>query len=569
MLKKYPHKVEESISTILISGSYQDEDNDWTSFAKYEDIHAAGKKLTIKGHVSEEIPAGDKIMLYIYRLETEVKLNGNVLYSSDKSNLTRWENFECPGIGLDDEITITMNLLTNRPYEGSYQILLEHLSNGSEMELLHKQVKQNLVKIIFCILTFLMGIVTLFISASLLFLQVPQTQGYLSCGLLMIVGSICSFIDYEYITLIFNNPFMINVIDFVTQVLIPIILLIYLKLYISTYKYIKITNCMIVIVSSSLVVYFIRKVVKAVDETECIGILATEVIIMFLIEGYFLLKDFKANPETRVKRVLVSALLLTGCASLEIIHYIITNIFWIYVFQVGLITFAIIQYLVLISYSKEMIQDAQQKRKLEMEVVKSQIAVMMSQIQPHFLYNTISGIQVLCTHEPKKAGEALNKFGRFLRANMDSLSTTDRIPFKQEMEHVKDFVYLQQMRLEERLKVNYNIQVEDFTIPALTMQPLVENAIHHGISGKAEGGTVTISTVRGDHQIQIEIVDDGVGFDVAAYELEIKRQKKGTLPMSHVGIENIRTRIELQFQGVVTIQSEPGQGTKVKIIIPE
>ena len=159
----------------------------------------------------------------------------------------------------------------------------------------------------------------------------------------------------------------------------------------------------------------------------------------------------------------------------------------------------------------------------------TRIAIMLSQIQPHFLYNSLLGIKRLCEIEPKKAAEAIEHFSYFLRGNMDSLSCTSLVTFEQEKEHVMNYLYMEQMRFEERLTVSWDLEYTDFLLPTLTIQPLVENAVHYGITKKREGGTITIRTMREQDVIAILIEDDGVGFDIS------EKKEDGR---SHVGIEN-------------------------------
>lgn len=183
-------------------------------------------------------------------------------------------------------------------------------------------------------------------------------------------------------------------------------------------------------------------------------------------------------------------------------------------------------------------------------------ALMLSQINPHFIYNTLSTIAAMCDTSPKQAKYLTVDFAHFLRRNIGALTSEELIPFSQEMEHVACYLKIEKARFRERLNVNYAIGCRDFSIPPLTLQPLVENAIKHGITKKAEGGTVRISTrEEGSHYV-IEIIDDGVGFDTEAIE-------------RHVGLENVRSRIAARCKGDVTVKSTCGIGTRVTIEIPK
>lgn len=207
------------------------------------------------------------------------------------------------------------------------------------------------------------------------------------------------------------------------------------------------------------------------------------------------------------------------------------------------------------------IQQEQEKQLLqkELELNESQVRIMLSQIQPHFLYNSLLGIKQLCDTEPKLASEALEHFSYYLRGNLYSISDLRLIPFEKEMEHVQDYLYLEKMRFGKRLNIEWNINFMDFMLPPLTLQPIVENAVRHGITKKDEDGLLTICCTESKNEIHITVKDNGVGFDQNA-PLDQSR--------SHVGIENVRKRVEVQCGGSLNIQSKVGVGTEVVITLP-
>lgn len=183
-------------------------------------------------------------------------------------------------------------------------------------------------------------------------------------------------------------------------------------------------------------------------------------------------------------------------------------------------------------------------------------ALMLSQINPHFVYNTLSTIAAMCDISPKQAKYLTIDFSRYLRKNIDTLTVEKPIPFEQELSHVECYLKIEKARFCERLNVNYSIQCKNFKIPPLTVQPLVENAIKHGITKKIEGGSVRISTYEKETTYVIEIIDDGVGFDTEATEW-------------HVGLQNVRNRIAAMCKGTVTVKSTVGVGTRVTVEIPK
>ena len=193
-------------------------------------------------------------------------------------------------------------------------------------------------------------------------------------------------------------------------------------------------------------------------------------------------------------------------------------------------------------------------RQKELQVQRN--ALMLSQINPHFVYNTLSTIAAMCDISPKQAKNLTVDFSQYLRRNIDSMTSEAMIPFDREMEHVECYLKIEKTRFREKLNVIYAIQCKDFQIPSLTVQPMVENAIKHGITKQAEGGTIKICTHEEEAFYVIEIIDDGVGFDAEAAEM-------------HVGIENVRSRLAMTCRGELTVKSTVGIGTRVRIEIPK
>ena len=183
----------------------------------------------------------------------------------------------------------------------------------------------------------------------------------------------------------------------------------------------------------------------------------------------------------------------------------------------------------------------------------AQIRVMMSQIQPHFVYNSLSSISTLIPIDPDKAQKALDNFTEYLRHNLSSLTETSLIHFEDELKHIKVYLSLEKLRFNDRIKINYDIRSSEFMVPPLSIQPLVENAVKHGILKKVEGGTLTIKSYSKDNANIVEIIDDGVGFDLSKIDFNTNE---------HFGIENIRSRLKIMCNGKLEIISKPGQGAK-------
>ncbi len=208
-----------------------------------------------------------------------------------------------------------------------------------------------------------------------------------------------------------------------------------------------------------------------------------------------------------------------------------------------------------------MIQTDRNQRSLEQEkqLMDMNIAVMRSQIQPHFLYNALSSIRRLIKKDPEVAATAVEKFSAYLRQNLESMNRVEPIPFSTELEHLQEYLYLEKLRFGERLQVEYDIGYADFVMPVLSLQPIVENAVKHGILKKEEGGCIWIATRRDGGNVILSVIDNGVGF----YPEQTAEDGK-----THVGFENVRRRIEMQCKGTVSVESEMDVGTTVTITMP-
>lgn len=202
---------------------------------------------------------------------------------------------------------------------------------------------------------------------------------------------------------------------------------------------------------------------------------------------------------------------------------------------------------------------ALENAQLKLELKEKDTTLMLSQIKPHFLYNALVAIQVLCMHDPVVASEAIGKFSNYLRVNMRSINSRKPIPLSQELEHVENYAAIELLRFKDRLHIVYDLKVRDFKVPPLTIQPIVENAIKHGVCKKITGGTVTLCTYEEELVFVIEVKDNGVGFDPSTLD-----QKEDSY-----GLKNISFRLKKGMNADLRIESAPDQGTLVQIRIPK
>ena len=195
---------------------------------------------------------------------------------------------------------------------------------------------------------------------------------------------------------------------------------------------------------------------------------------------------------------------------------------------------------------------------LNAQLTESRMSTMMSQIRPHFIYNTLGSIEQLCSIDPPKAGELVHNFAKYLRGNFGELDNPKPILMSKEMEHVHHYVSIENVRFPD-MTFSFEMNSVDFQIPALTIQPIVENAIKHGLMKLPKGGTIRVLSYETDTHYCVSVEDDGVGFDTG----------KLLDDRNHVGIRNIRGRLKAMVNGTLEIESTEGVGTAVLIKIPK
>ena len=230
-------------------------------------------------------------------------------------------------------------------------------------------------------------------------------------------------------------------------------------------------------------------------------------------------------------------------------------------FNYGLAITMIVQIVRLIGDLRLQYKEAIRHQQMQKELYEAKVSVMVSQIRPHFIYNALTSIAMMCEIDPGTAQEATVTFADYLRGNMDSLRQTNPVPFSTELDHLKKYLYIEKMRFADLLNIEYDIQTVDFQLPLLSIQPLVENAVKHGVGMKEDGGTVTIATKETDTAYEVIVSDDGVGFDPDAPKPDDGK--------THIGMENTKKRLRDMCGAHVEITSAVGEGTTARVILPK
>ncbi|WP_438349568.1 ATP-binding protein [Paenibacillus sp. FA6] len=201
------------------------------------------------------------------------------------------------------------------------------------------------------------------------------------------------------------------------------------------------------------------------------------------------------------------------------------------------------------------------------EKLRMEGAWLQAQIQPHFLFNTLNTIASLSDSDTTRMVVLLDEFGNYLRKSFDDKNMMRVVPLEHELELLRSYVYIEQERFGERLQVVWNVQ-QDITIelPPLSIQPLVENAVRHGVLTRTRGGMITITISENDGYVEISIMDNGVGMDEQKLNSILdsrSHQKKG------IGLLNTDRRLKQIYGRGLLIRSISGEGTTVSFTIPK
>ena len=194
------------------------------------------------------------------------------------------------------------------------------------------------------------------------------------------------------------------------------------------------------------------------------------------------------------------------------------------------------------------------KKKDEIANQKASIAVL--QMRPHFIFNALSSIHFLEGKDPEKAQQVTMDFMTYLRHNFSAIAEKGTIPFNEELQHTKAYLDIEKAAYEDDLTVEFNTPFTNFRLPPLTLQPIVENSIKHGMPNDERGLTVSVSTEETEKGVIITVKDNGIGFS----------ENDNDEP--HIALANIKERLEMMCKGTLKFDSTEDKGTTVTIFVP-
>lgn len=512
------------------------------------------------------------LAFYIVHQYADVWIDGEKVYSAGKTGVSKivktpgsnWVTIPLYNMDENKEVTIEVT-----PVYKSFINRKTAIFMGAELAIYREQLYKDMPQLLLSMLCIFVGIMFVIVSGyNEMFRHRGKELIYL--GIFSIMIGVWRFTDTRFTTLMSPDlTVMLYYISMIMMMVAPIPLVQWVKYYFND-RIFKIFDYYCLAVLINCIVQFMLQLTGSYDIRQML--LFTHIIIAIgavVILGAYIYERIKnTQRKYAVDGMKLPYLCIAGIICDVIAFYIKGNSsglifslsgFLIYITCMGIRT--------IFSYGRQELKLAEQEHELaekdrllaekERSLTKRRIASMMSQIKSHFIFNVLTTISGYCKIDPQKADMAVITFSRYLRKNIKIIEEEGMIDFEVELEQLEDYVKLEQLRFEDMITFKKNIGVSDFMIPPLTIQPIVENAIKHGLIENNICGIIEVATGMEDNEIVITVKDNGGGFD-----------KEEVIKSDSVGIRNVRYRLEKMTGGSLNIESTPGRGTTAVIKIP-
>ena len=566
------------IAQVYFDGEYRIGDGQWQDIVKDEHIPATKGDVTLRGNFHLRTPDGEyvgvydgdtPIALFLDHISLTFFESGNEPYVGDHENRLYGATAcgeDWTAHSLIPGNTEPIEILVHNPHEFGNETAIDEMLAGvslwSDIEfekgVLESGEMQRNLGLFFVIVS------VLFLGSALFSTLIHIKNSKLIWGLGAVVLFAGLYIVYSARGVSFWNKSIIS--NTIIQGASIIFYMLFLMM--STVHFLKSTKKVGVITATALgVADAVTFLLPMFTDMLFYDIYFYWVIVQIIANAILLVCLVKESIESKGKERMLYIGPILPLAAFTV------DTFMVYfgVFRIGLATmgvfvlFFVVAMVALLKIIPDSINALAKTKELETERIKlnaqlteSRVSTMMSQIRPHFIYNTLGSIEQLCVVEPQKAGELVHNFAKYLRGNFRELDNPKPILMSQEMEHVHYYMSIENVRFPD-MTFTFEMNSRDFHIPALTIQPIVENALKHGLMKLDAGGTIHVESFETDTHFCVSVEDDGAGFDTSILFDERK----------HLGIRNIRGRLEAMVDGSLEIESAEGVGTKVMIKIPK
>lgn len=551
---------------IKFSGEYSLNGGEWNALDENTKLSAYDGSLVLRGNFECDFPESSAINFFLEHITMDIYVNGEPFFLDSRNEFglsssgccIQWLNLRSSGIFTDDIVEIHLNNPHSFGNKNAYNNFLSMIYGGEVENFGSFMLKSGQSSRIVGIAVIVAAIILLSVYLAFCLLKIEDGRDIGNMGFFALFFGGYIALDTSDISL-WSDRNVFNTYGLQLCIMLSgFMALICIAARIKSGAA-KIAHAAVIAsaaVNSVLLVLSLMGYTVLYDTAFCW--LAAHAVIFAVMLGCCVYSLIRGKDKNYF--ALASNIILIAAAFADMINYFAGSLpAGICSKTVFLILF-IAQLVISIRIIPADYKAAGQSETLKAELAESRISIMLSQIQPHFLYNVLNSIYCLCEKDIGAAQEAISDFADYLRGNMTSLTQRDLVPFSKELSHLETYLSLEKLRFGDALNIVWDIQAEDFMLPALTVQPIVENAVNHGICNSDKGGTVKITTRETDDFYEIEVQDDGVGFDTE----EMPNSKDG-----HIGIENVRSRLRKMCGAELEISSSIGVGTTAVIRLPK
>lgn len=509
--------------------------------------------------LDDEIAYDTTLIFYFNHQNAVVYLDGEMVYSlhaAKEMRIVRTIGGQWAMIPLFREDVGKEVLVELRPVYADYQNQNVEFLIGSKLSVYVDELINSLPEIILCFGDVFAGLILLMVAAYFSFKKRPN-RGFHSLAILAIALGLWNFTQTNFSALLSPTKTTFMYYVSITMLAISVFALIKCAEVPPRKNSSRIWKIGTLVYSVLIIVWLALQLLGILDLRQTLSFIHAALIVSaFAMIVNSIRDNWQKHRKTGTKGRVDPIWMLGVGVLLDLVNYytgIVTA-------KLMFVLLAVFSYVLLRGFHMFMayFRQSKQLEEKETQLTMSRVTTMMSQIRSHFVFNVLNAISGMCKYDPEKADDTVVRFARYLRNNIDVMENDQNVPFLQEMERLEDYIVLEQVRFGDRIEFTTDLQVDRFEIPPLILQPIVENAIKHGISKRKEGGNILLRTRDNGENIEITVTDNGVGFPMEELNKE-----------TSVGLRNIRFRLHHLMGGSMDIKSQLGIGTIVTLTIPK